>query len=106
MATKKSDEESNPKGYFSGPKGHPKDRIVIHEAVDIPREGMFISLNGYPYLIKPGEEVDVPRPVRDMLDTRIVTITSHDESGKEYTKDIKRVNYTLIKQDVDAVEAV
>ena len=88
---------------FTGPKGHPKDRILIHEAADIPREGMFISLNGYPYLVKPGEEIDIPRPVRQMLDTRVITLTSHDDNVKEYTKDIKRINYTLIKENVTGV---
>lgn len=92
--------EGNP-NYFTGPAGHPKDRLIIHEAADIPREGIFISLNGYSYLAKPGVEIDLPRPVRKMLDTRIVTVTAHDENGKEYTKDIKRINYTLVKEGVD-----
>jgi hypothetical protein len=69
--------------------------------LDIPKEGMFISLNGFPFLAKPGVEIDIPRPVRKMLDTRIITVTSHDDNGKEYTKDIRRVNYTLVKEGVN-----
>ena len=61
-------------------------------------------MNGFPFLAKPGVEIDIPRPVRNMMDTRITTITSHDENGKEYTKDIKRINYTLVKEAVN-VEA-
>ena len=104
MPRAKSDEEKYPENYFNGPAGHIKDRIILHEGIDIPREGIFISLNGYPFLAKPGIEIDIPRPVRKMLDTRIVTITSHDENGKEYTKDVKRFNYTLVKSGVNVTE--
>lgn len=104
MPRVKSDQELNPQNYFNGPLGHIKDRIIIHEGVDIPREGIFLSLNGFPFLAKPGVEIDIPRPVRTMLDTRITTITAHDDSGKEYTKDVKRINYTLVKEAVNAPE--
>lgn len=100
MPRAKTDEQKHPENYFHGPAKHIKDRIIIHEAADIPREGVFISLNGFPYLCKPGVEIDIPRPVRQMLDTRITTITEHDENGREYTKNIKRINYTLVKEDV------
>jgi len=98
--------EKNPGVYFNSPQGHVRDRIIIHESMDIPKEGQFISLNGYPFLAIPGKEIDIPRPVRDMLDTRIITVTQHDENGKSYTKDIKRVNYTLIKEGVNLPEEV
>ena len=76
------------------------------EAEDIPKEGLFISLNGYPFLCKPGVAIDIPRPVRLMLDTRITRVTKHDETGKEYTKDVKRINYTLVKEGVNIEEKV
>ena len=101
MPRVKTDKEKNPLDYFSGPGAHIRDRIIIHEHPDIPKEGLFVSLNGYPFLAHPGEEVDIPRPVRKMLDTRIVTITRQDDEGKEHTKDIKRVNYTIIKEAVN-----
>lgn len=101
----KTDRELHPELYFDGPKGHPRDRIKIHENERIPREGQFIGLNGYQYLIKPGFEVDIPRPVRLMLDTRIETITRYGDDGKEYTKDVPRITYTLIKEDVDGILA-
>lgn len=98
---KKTDEQVHPDKYFTGPAGHVRDRVIIHESSDIPREGQFISLNGYSYLIKPGFEVDIPRPVRLMLDTRIRTETIQGEDGKEHHKHIKRINYTLVKEDID-----
>jgi hypothetical protein len=93
--------DKNPEEYFNSPQGHIRDKIIIHEGLDIPKEGMFISLNGFPFLAKPGVEIDIPRPVRKMLDTRIITVTSHDDNGKEYTKDIRRVNYTIVKEGVN-----
>ena len=81
-----------------------KDRIRIHESEKIPKEGVFVSLNGHPYLIKPGEEVDIPRPVREMLDTRIQTQTLQGEDGKDYRKDIPRITYTLVKEGINLPE--
>jgi len=101
MPRVKTDKQKNPLDYFTGPGAHIRDRIIIHEHPDIPAEGLFVSLNGYPFLAKPGEEVDIPRPVREMLDTRIVTITRQDDEGKDHVKDIKRVNYTIIKEAVN-----
>ena len=104
MSRNRTAQEANPEKYFNSPKGHPRDRIVIHESSDIAREGQFMSLNGYSFLVKPGVEVDLPRPVRLMLDTRIRTETLQDENGKEYRRDIPRITYTMIKEDVQAEE--
>jgi len=96
--------ERHPEEFFTSPKGHPRDRIVIHESLEIPKEGMFVSLNGYSFLIKPGVEVDLPRPVRLMLDTRIKTETVMQDDGNgrfvEHRRNIPRITYTLIKEDV------
>lgn len=97
----KTDMELHPEKYFINPLGHTRDRIIIHESQKIPKEGQFISLNGYAFLAKPGVEIDIPRPVRMMLDTRIETETIQDEDGKKsYTRNIPRVTYTLVKENV------
>ena len=101
MPRAKTDEQKFPENYFHGPGGHVRDRIIIHESAEIPKEGLFISLNGFPFLCKAGVPIDLPRPVREMLDTRITKVTQHDDNGKEYTKDIKRINYTLVKEGVN-----
>jgi hypothetical protein len=87
--------------YYNGPKGHPRDRIIIHESVDMPKEGRFIGLNGHHSLAKPGVEIDLPRPVREMLDTRFRTETIHGRDGQDYTKDIPRVTYQLVAENVE-----
>lgn len=86
---------------FEGPMGQIRDRIVIHQNPDVPKEGIFLSLNGYPFQIKPGEEIDLPRPVLKMLDTLIKTETTQGDDGKSYTRDIPRYTYTVIKEGVN-----
>lgn len=101
----RTDEELHPLNYFLSSQGHPKDRIIIQENSDIPREGQFIGLNGVQYLVKPGFEVDLPRPVRLMLDTRVRTETTQGDDGKEHHRHIRRIMYQLVKEDVDGILA-
>jgi len=86
---------------FEGPMGQVRDRVVIHQNPDVPKEGIFLSLNGYPFQIKPGEEIDLPRPVLRMMDTLIKTDTVQGDDGKNYTRDIPRYTYTVIKEGVN-----
>jgi hypothetical protein len=78
----KTDQERHPENYFSSPKGHIRDRIIVNQSPKIPREGQFVSLNGYAFLIKPGEPIDIPRPVRLMLDTLVEKETIQGDDGK------------------------
>ena len=99
------DEELHPENYFKSPEGHPRDRIIIHESLDIPKEGLFLSLNGYSFLAKPGMEIDLPRPVRKMLDTRIKTETIQTD-GVEHVRHIPRITYTLVQEGVNVPPAL
>jgi hypothetical protein len=102
MAAKvKSDQEKHPERYFTTPAGHIRDRVILHESLEIPKEGMFISLNGYSFLAKPNVEIDLPRPVRIMLDTRIKTETIRGEDGSVHVRHIPRITYTLVKEGVN-----
>ena len=97
----KSEEERHPERFFTNPNGHIRDRIIVHQSSKIPKQGQFVSLNGYSFLIKPGEEIDLPRPVRLMLDTRVETESIQGEDGKTYSRNIPRFTYTLIKEGVN-----
>ena len=89
------------KKFFVNSKGHIRDRVIINENEKFPMEGVFVSLNGYAYQIKPGEEIDLPRPVLEMLDTRFTDVPITDREGRIIdTKQVKRVTYTVIKRDV------
>jgi hypothetical protein len=91
--------------FFNSPLGHIRDRVRFHQSPDIPKEGIFVSLNGFPFQIKPDEDIDIPRPVLKMIDTRIRTDTQQGEDGKPYTRDIPRYTYTVIKLGVNLDEA-
>jgi hypothetical protein len=97
----KSEEDRHPERFFKDPTGHIRDRIIIHQSAKIPKEGQYIALNGYSFLAKPGVEIDLPRPVRLMLDTRVETETIQGDNGETYTRDIPRFTYTLIKEGVN-----
>ena len=106
MATpRKTDEELHPENYFTSPIGHIRDRIILNESPEVPKEGLFVGLNGYQILIKPNVEVDIPRPVRLMLDNRIATETtqSNDERGNiiDHHRHMRRFTYILVKEDVN-----
>jgi hypothetical protein len=99
MSKKKEKEQ-----FFTTPAGQIRDRIIIHESADLPKEGIFLSLNGYPFLAKAGVPIDIPRPVRLMLDTRIKTVTVQGEDGKDYHRDMNRITYTLVKEGINIPE--
>jgi hypothetical protein len=86
---------------FTSSRGHIRDRIIIQNSPGIPKEGQFLSLNGFAFLAKPGVEIDLPRPVRKMMDTLIITESLYDSTGKVYTRDIPRFSYQLIKEGVN-----
>lgn len=57
------------------PVGMPKlVRVVLDEVDEIPPTGQMVSLNGRAYLIKPGEEVDLPEGVLEILDNAIMSV--------------------------------
>jgi len=92
--------ESKTPEKFVNPVGHIRDRIIINQSEGLPSSGVFISLNGYAFLAKPGVEVDIPRPVRLMLDTCVKTEMLKDPSGKTYYRDVPKITYQLIKENV------
>jgi hypothetical protein len=104
MAREKTDQEKHPENYFNSPVGHPRDRIILHESLEATKGGRFISLNGYAFWAQSGVEIDLPRPVRLMLDTLVRTETTRTDDGRgSYridTRDIRRFTYTLLKEDV------
>lgn len=86
---------------FINPAGHVRDRIEINPDPSIPKEGIFLSLNGFPFQVRAGVPIDIPRPVRLMMDTLVKTETSQDDEGKKYVRDVPRFTYRIIKEGVN-----
>ena len=56
-------------------------RIVLEEVDDVPPTGLFLGINGRSYLIRPGEEVDVPEEVVHCLNDAVTSTPRTDANG-------------------------
>ena len=78
--------------------GMPKTtRIVIEENAEIPPTGLFLSVNGRGYMIRPGEPVDVPPGVLEVLDHAIMSQPIVDPASQQITgyRERRRYPYRL-----------
>lgn len=73
-------------------------RIVLEENEDIPPTGLFLGLNGRGYLIRPGEPVDVPKGVVEILDHAVMSSPQMDPSTKQIVgyRDRMRYPYRMV----------
>lgn len=53
-------------------------RIILEENENIPPTGLFVGENGRGYLIRPGEEVDIPTGVLEILTNAVVSVPTID----------------------------
>lgn len=82
------------KAAKQAPIGMPETvRIAIEENDSIPPTGLFVGLNGRGYLIRPGEEVNVPPGVIEILDNAVMEAPIVDPSTKRVVGYRKRLRY-------------
>lgn len=80
------------------PVGMPKTvKIVLEDSSDIPPTGLFVGYNGRGYLIRTGEEVDIPLGVKEILDQAIISVPVLGEYNRPVgTKERLRFPYRLV----------
>jgi hypothetical protein len=68
-------------------------RIILEENQDIPPTGLFLSHNGRAYMIVPGEPVDIPRHVLEILDNAVMSTPQTDPGTKQVIGYRERMRY-------------
>ena len=56
-------------------------KIMLEESDDIPPTGLFLAINGRAYVIRPGEEVDVPEEVVHCLNDAVMSTPRVDNTN-------------------------
>lgn len=80
------------------PVGMPKlVKIVLEENDNIPPTGLFVGLNGRGYLIRPGEEVNVPQGVVEILDCAVESKPVINSGSRQVTGYRDRMRYPYRK---------
>lgn len=77
------------------PKDEKRYDITLHDNDGIPPSGQFISVNGYGYLLKPGERASVPASVLEVLDNAIQGIPNIENGRVAGIRQSPRLPYTL-----------
>lgn len=87
---------------FAHPKNWIRDRIKIFQ-----QEGpggsdpVYVSVNGYSILIPRETECDVARPFVEVLRNSVQSAEEQDKDGNPVMRDIRRFNWTLLKEGVN-----
>lgn len=68
-------------------------KIVLEENEEIPPTGLFVGLNGRGYLIRPGEEVEVPSGVVEILEHAITSVPQVDPQTRQVVGYRDRMRY-------------
>jgi hypothetical protein len=68
-------------------------KIMVEENDDIPPTGLFVGLNGRGYLIRPGEEVEVPAGVVEVLTNAVMSVPQVDPQTRQVVGYRERMRY-------------
>lgn len=62
------------------PRDQPRVRIRLEENENIPPTGQFFGAQGVGYILRPGEDVDVPQSIVNILDSAVESSPVKDAS--------------------------
>ena len=73
-------------------------KVILDESVDITPTGLFVQVNGEPFIIKPGEEVFLPDYLLDHLDNCVMGVPIVEPSTGRVTgyRQRKRFTYQIV----------
>jgi len=76
-------------------------KIILEENENIPPTGLALGLNGRTWHLKPGEAVDVPLPIVEILDNAIMSkpVKSQDGRGISHWRDQMRFPYRVVRDN-------
>lgn len=83
----------------AAPVEPPRTRIILEENDQIGPNGQFFGADGRGYLLRPGEEADVPESVISVLDTAVMSVPIKDSTDTVIGyRDRLRFPYRVITQ--------
>ena len=89
------------------PVGLPKTtRIILEENDNIPPNGLYVGVNGKGYLLRPGEIINAPVGVIDVLDHAVQSKPVFDPQTRQVVgyRDSHKYSYRRVNEMSAAVE--
>lgn len=77
-----------------GPLSGKTRRIILDNNDDISPSGLFVSVNGNPFLIRPGIAFDCPEAVIEVLDNAVVSMPVIDPNTLQVTGHRDRMRFS------------
>lgn len=76
-------------------------KIMLEDNAEIPPTGQFISINGRAYVLRAGEEAEVPVEILTVLDSAVMSVPILENDQIVGFRDRKRFPYTILARDLN-----